>query len=273
MARRFTGMDRFPHDIRKAYGGGLPVIVQKELDAPLKLRKPSRVGVQFMGDLFHESVTSEQIAAVFGVMAACPQHTFFVLTKRSQRMFEWFEWVDKREKDGRNLFPYDDNGWRIRQMLNCCVSNNGVNPPVHHGGPWPLPNVWLGVSVENQKTADERIPALLRTPAAKLFVSCEPLLGPVDFHLDAEKAGDPEWCFINALTGRQDDMGRPCPDVPHLDWVIAGSETGPGARPCNPNWIRSIRDQCKDACVPFFLKQVNAHGDRDLDGRMHEETG
>ena len=125
---------------------------------------------------------------------------------------------------------------------------------------FPLPNVWLGVSTENQETANERIPLLLQTPAAVRFVSAEPLLGPIDFtHLDADAAGSREFCQINALTGRQTDMGRPCADLPsRLDWIIVGGESGPGARGCHVSWIRSIVNQCREAKVACFVKQLGA---------------
>ena len=199
-----------------AYQGGDPYLNTKELSAPLRLRNPARIGVEFMGDLFHESITNEQIAAAFGVMAACPQHTFMILTKRFARMVKW-------------------------------TSTNAVPA-----------NVWLGVSVEDQATADKRIPWLLKTPAAKRFVSIEPMLGPVDLNKRE--------CLIDKTRFKL-TIGN------YLDWVIAGAETGPGARPCDPDWLRSIRDQCAAAGVPFFLKQINARGDRELDGRMHEEIG
>jgi protein gp37 len=131
-----------------------------------------------MSDLFHEKLTNEEIAAVFGVMAACPQHTFQVLTKRAKRMREWFEWA---RATGRRP---------ARARLRAARRWPGPTADRARGGrylqqsatdvSWPLPNVWLGVSVENQDAADERIPELLRTPAAVRFLSCEPLLGPVD---------------------------------------------------------------------------------------------
>lgn len=146
----------------RAYWTGKVGFDAKALVEPLKWRKPQRVFVNSMSDLFHDGLTNEQIAAIFGVMAACPQHTFIVLTKRVKRMREWFEWVEKRGEDGKSLFPGDDREdqeWRIWQMLNVAAHRSGAEKmPNHHGGAWPLPNVWLGVSVENQAAADERIP-------------------------------------------------------------------------------------------------------------------
>ncbi len=130
--------------------------------------------------------------------------------------------------------------------------------PADWGCGWP--HVWLGTSCENQETAARRIPSLLRAPAAVRFLSCEPLLGPINLrHLDVDAASDQEWCQIDALTGRHTDMARPCPTVPHVDWVIVGGESGPGARPCDVGWIRSIVEQCKAAGVACFMKQVGRY--------------
>lgn len=116
-------------------------------------------------------------------------------------------------------------------------------------------NVWLGTTVENQIEANRRIPQLLKIPAAIRFLSCEPLLGPLDLRYLDVGPTDPTWCQIDALTGQHSDMGRPCKKVPTLDWIIAGGESGPVARPTHPAWLRNLRDQCEDAKVPFFLKQ------------------
>ena len=121
---------------------------------------------------------------------------------------------------------------------------------------WPLPNVWLGVSAEDQATADERIPILLDTPAAVRFVSYEPALGPVDFTsirnagMIFSNRGQVSLEPVNVLTGKTGSM-----EIPSLDWVIAGGESGPNARPSNPEWFRLLRDQCAAAGVPYFFKQ------------------
>lgn len=123
----------------------------------------------------------------------------------------------------------------------------------------PPANVWVGATVVNQAEADRDVPKLLAVPARVRFLSIEPMLGPINLkHMDVERAGHREWCCINALTGEQTDMGRPCPDVPRLHWVIAGGESGPHARPMHPDWVRSLRDQCAAADVPFLFKQ---HGE------------
>lgn len=202
---------------------------EKALFAPLKRKKPTMYFVNSMSDLFHESVPVEQIAQVYNVMAECPQHTFQILTKRSERM---------------------------RQVMNGPKSHDLWNSKLWHKS--VLPNVWLGTSVEDQKRADERIPDLLATPAAVRWLSMEPLLGPVDLR-EINCSQKPElagFYWINPLTGENDDMCRPCRDVPSLNWIVVGGESGPGAREFDPEWARQIRDQCSYAGVPFFMKQM-----------------
>ncbi len=206
----------------------------ERLEQPLRWRKPRRVFVNSMSDLFHEDVPDEFILDVFTIMAIASSHTFQVLTKRPRRMLDFLEKHD------------------VEDIYNQWYSFDGGPREVYS---WPLHNVWLGISCEDQATADERIPLLLQTPAAVRFLSCEPLLGAIRLdHIDADAAGH-DWCQVNALTGRHTDMARPCPDVPSINWVIAGGESGPHARPMHPDWVRSLRDQCVTAGVPFFLKQ------------------
>ena len=256
VAARFSGPGQ-PYEglvrLSKTLDGVKPIgwngtvrMVAEHLADPLRWKKPRRVFVNSMSDLFHESLTNEQIAAVFGVMAAAPRHTYQVLTKRAKRMREWFAWLLAGE---------------VSPSGKCYAAASGA---VDFGTwwrtvpqTWPLPNVWIGVSVENQAAADERIPELLATPAAVRWISAEPLIGPVRLdHMDVERAGNKDWCQIDALTGRHTDMGRPCPDVPRLSWVVAGCESGPGARPCDVAWLRSLRDQCAKAGVAYFVKQA-----------------
>jgi protein gp37 len=259
------------------------------LTGPLCWRKPSRVFVNSMGDLFHESVPDDWIDRVFAVMALAPEHTFQVLTKRSARMWEYIS--TRAELDeGRHA----DEPARI--AMTALASTRGLRemeralesiPLGKFGGkfgahvPWPLPNVWLGVSCEDQTRADERIPDLLATPAAVRFVSAEPLLGAIDL----TKIDLRDDCFVNALAGDyylpivQSD-GSVINTVvetgsgARIDWVIVGGESGPGARPMHPDWARSIRDQCANAGVPFFFKQwggvSKARAGRLLDGRTHD---
>lgn len=211
IAHRFAGTAQFPN--------GFGVTLRPErLGDPLKWRKPQRVFVNSMSDLFHAGIPDEFIAKVFGVMAHAEQHTFQVLTKRPGRM--------------RSLLRSD----AFRELVFKSVD---VELPDVMGDGWPIPNVWLGVSAENQKWADVRIPVLLDTPAAVRFVSAEPLLGPIDMQVWLED--DPEKY-----------------DVPALDWLIVGGESGPGARPMHPDWVRTLRDQCVEADVAFLFKQWGA---------------
>lgn len=186
------------------------------LEQPLRMRKGRRIFVNSMSDLFHEDVPTEFIADVFGVMAAARQHTFQVLTKRPERM--------------RALLA--DPGFR-EAVENCMALYSGERLT------WPLRNLWLGVSVEDQPTADERIPLLLRTLAEMRFISAEPLLGPID--LDRTLTSPAPGGRISRWFA--------------LDLVIAGGESGPRARPSHPDWLRSLRDQCKAAGKAFFFKQ------------------
>lgn len=199
------------------------------LDQPLWWRRPRRIFVCAHGDLFHESVPDEWIDQVFAVMALAPQHTFQVLTKRPERMRAY---LANAEMEIRDSVKYD---------------------PAAETLSWPLPNVWLGVSVEDQAAADERIPLLLATPAAVRWVSAEPLLGPVD--LRRYFFGHcPEHDFPGGFCVQRHHAG-----VQHLHWVVAGGESGTGARPMHPDWARSLRDQCAEAGVPFLFKQWGAH--------------
>jgi protein gp37 len=241
-------------------------MVPEHLGDPMRWKRPRRIFVNSMSDLFHEGLTNEQIAAVFGVMAAAPRHTFQVLTKRARRMREWFAWIAAQRTRLLTIPVSPRLVCRSHAAAFVPTMTLGTEPQPRQ---WPLPNVWLGVSVEDQAAADERIPELLRTPAAVRFLSCEPLLGPVNLrHLDDDAAGG-AWCQVDGLTGNQTDMGRPCPPVgARVDWVIAGCESGPGARPCGVEWLRSLRWQCAAARVPFFLKQASQPGSEAVGGPL-----
>lgn len=244
---------------------GRIAVNEKALLEPLRRAKPTMYFVNSMSDLFHESVPDELIDRVFAVMALCPQHTFQVLTKRSPRMRDYLSNLLAMDPDDR-LGRFDQIACDLTQSP-CAI---GPFEDLEEEAGWPLRNVWLGVSVEDQKRADERIPDLLNTPAAIRFLSCEPLLGPVDLTrtcIVPRVPGSPRaGIHIDALGGRyvesgmpyigQWDISRPYPaDAPalSLDWVIAGGENGP--RPMHPDWARSLRDQCAAAGVPFFFKQ------------------
>ena len=251
VAARFSGpglpYEGLIHPNTRGWNGKIR-LVPEVLPAPLGWKKPRRVFVNSMSDLFHESVPDSYIAAVFAVMAATPQHTYQILTKRPERMLVWLTvWM----KD--SAYP------KMHEGLKGAIGYHHPRRPAITNGPWPLANVWLGVSVENQSTADERIPLLLKCPAAVRWLSCEPLLGPLDLqrmHLIPHNAP------VNALApgGCVQHAPGHCLGAcewrwPGIDWVVAGGESGTGARPMHPDWALSVRDQCAAAAVPFFFKQ------------------
>lgn len=280
-AERWEGIQGHPYEL-----GFKPRLVPDKLGDPMSWRAPRRVFVNSMSDLFLDEVPNEYIAAVFGVMAACPQHTFQVLTKRAERMRQWFEWAEKRGNDGLSMFPDDPLAWRIGQMLAWTLRKtagiDGQRPGTRTSGwkdfdprrqPWPLPNVWMGVSVEDQKAADERIPELLATPAAVRFLSCEPLLGPVvlreswllgAFDRCPDETDDEDTDACNGCAGHTGPGGDHCGAVrgPRLSWVIVGSESGNGARPMQIEWARDIVEQCVSTHVAVFTKQIANAKDR-----------
>lgn len=393
MAHRFSGKGQ-PYEglTRLTSNGpawtGRARFVPEMLAAPLHWRKPARIFVNSMGDLFHDDITNEQITAVFGVMAACPQHTFIVLTKRPERMLEWFKWA--REMGDRYTCNAEEDRteegirWATASMCNGQATKalNWQSDSSHEHlsdrgigkWTWPLPNVWLGVSCENQATADFRIPLLFETPAAVRVLSIEPMLGPVDLRGWGEAAPSKpgkEWNNVtwdnyvwedwipvelrklitdfwsdsygrspeswlkdhviqmvprtgarvtfgrdgdswlttdkmaaDGVTGRYvhlwNNIGRVVANDgsvhctaggygsgwlskwydrgdyrAKLHSVIVGCESGPGSRPMDLDWVRSIRDQCEAAKVPFFFKQAVTDGRIEsfplLDGRMHVE--
>lgn len=224
---------------------------------PLTWKKPRRIFVNSMSDLFHENCPEHWIERVFAVMAMSQQHTYQILTKRPERMAEimstpyckrsvWRTMADKIVER-----PGGGRGWCADQDL----AKQVENPP--DNWTWPLPNVWLGTSVENQATANERIPHLLKTPAAVRFLSCEPLLGAVDLNDFSRTPGAAK----DEITEEDDALGAPLGGVNGIDWVIVGGESGQGARPMHPDWVRSLRDQCQSAAVPFFFKQWGNYAD------------
>lgn len=253
-------------------GPGFGVAVHPDaLTLPLRWRRPRLVFVNSMSDLFHPRVPDEFIARVFAVMAATPQHTYQILTKRPARMRSFLRDECKCHPAGAHLLSA--MSWAATQhnpehVPGLTIAAVAAGSRGYTFGR-PLQNVWLGVSVENQEQADRRIPALLDTPAAVRWVSAEPLLGPVDLGI-----GDPH-------RGHESDdvHGHPhpricltcSPDEDHevvffrrepgghgIDWVVAGGESGARARPMHPDWPRSLRDQCVQAGVPFLFKQHGA---------------
>jgi protein gp37 len=219
---------------------------------PLSWTKPRRIFWNAHGDTFHPNVPWEWTAKVMAAAFLSPQHIHMILTKRADRMNAWF---DTLATEG-----YAEDFSAIIEDL---AESAGIECDYPE---WTLPldNVWLGVSVEDQTRADERIPDLLDTPAAVRFLSCEPLLGPVDLTdltLRVRPEEEPSGLAgLDALTGVHWDAHDTIVGIygnpdPRIDWVIAGGESGPGARPMHPDWARSLRDQCADADVPFHFKQ------------------
>lgn len=228
MAKRLKGMGqaKYQNDGNPTTSGpGFGLTVHPDtLTTPYQWRKPQRVFVNSMSDLFHARVPVDFITDVWATMQGTPQHTYQILTKRPERLA------------------------RVLAKVHAALGLDA-----------PLPNVWLGTSVENQKYADQRIPHLLRAPAAVRFLSCEPLLGPVKIP------------FFEEVDGCTCAGGAPWPHEPHcglepgpawgeLHWVIVGGESGPGARAMHPKWARDLRDQCNAAGVPYFFKQWGAWG-------------
>jgi protein gp37 len=216
----------------------------KVLLDPIKWKRPRKIFVCAHGDLFHDSVPDEWIDKVFAVMALAPQHQFQVLTKRSKRMREYINAFDQRP---------DAFGEALALVTRAAGLQLADGLAVIEDMHWPLPNVWLGVSVEDQTRADERIPDLLATPAAVRWISAEPLLGMVDMRWAMSHPLDIAAGFLK--------RGRFSPGLETLrpiDWVVGGGESGPGSRPMHPAWIRSIRDHCQGTGTQFLFKQWGA---------------
>lgn len=269
----------YAETLNKRLGTGLPFkpghrsdieifLDPQMLLAPLKWKKSRMIFVCSMTDLFADFVPDEWIDAEFAIMALTPHHTYQVLTKRAERMRDY---LSRKDVAARWVMA----ACQIAKIKSCY----DVASPVKAAG-WQakgLPNVWLGISTERQKEADERIPLLLDTPAAVRFVSAEPLLGPLDLSricIMPQKPGSIRaGIHLNALTGRYCESGMPylgdwdingpCPppsEQRRLDWVITGGESGPNARPSHPQWFRDIRDACEAAGVAFFFKQWGTWG-------------
>ena len=241
MAQRLRGRCGYPADEPFRV-----TLHEDKLNEPLRMWKPARVFVASMGDLFHEDVPDEFIDKVFAVMALAPWHSFLVLTKRPERMRLYAlraagrVWNLARDMilSGFNGSPLPAYEWKGGEHAMKCDDD------------WPLPNVWAGVTAENQARADERIPVLLQTPAAVRFVSVEPMLGLTDLrHLHYQGITE-----IDALAGTHGLIRPHGGKCAKLGWVVCGGETGPGARPMRPDWVRGLRDQCQAAGVPFHFK-------------------
>lgn len=252
---------------------GLVKFHREHLAQPLQWKEPRRIFVNSLSDTFFETVPFEMIAAAFGVMASAPQHTFQVLTKRPERMIEFFEWL----KDEAKICDRSENHLCVvyaEKYLGIIDTTDEYRNENHRyadktnrawtRGEWPVPNVWLGVSVEDQKSADARIPLLLKVPAAVRFLSCEPMLEAIDLKLpepmlshcpEVEEVGEVEAC-AGCPSG-----GPDCPGVfesrSGIHWVICGGESGENYRSMEQDWAISLKDQCVAAKVAFFFKQAS----------------
>jgi len=226
---------------------------------PLKRKKPTTYFVNSMGDLFHEDVPDEWIDLTLAVGALCPQHTLQILTKRAKRMHAYMTTPDRKKIIAERVMDISNRlaalgGHQARIKLDhfsACFAGSG-----------PFKNIWLGVSTERQQEADERIPLLLQTPAAIRFISAEPLLGPIDVtklpfpkSCECEQHAPTLDAFNAAVFCEGCCEGPEAMDLGKLSWIIVGGESGPDARPMSIQWARELRDQCKEAEVPFFFKQ------------------
>ncbi|MGY1548318.1 DUF5131 family protein [Streptomyces sp. MN6] len=221
-------------------------LLDDRLDKPYRWKKPRRVFVNSTSDLFHDQVPDLYLTRIFEVMEANPQHTFMILTKRHARMRSFL----KRRHQQRLDYAAKWNNHPDEGKRNCPAARDARARAV------PPANIWVGVSVENQEWANTRIPVLLDTPAAVRFLSCEPLLGPVDLKQAVRVMGSERG---HGLTASFVHAGGCCERKFHgIDWVIVGGESGPRARPMHVDWARSLRDQCAGAGIPFFFKQ---HGE------------
>lgn len=236
MAKRLAGRYGYPADEPFTPGNWRGSRINKKtgdmiISDPRYWKKPRKVFVCSMGDLFHDAVHRDSILRVFLSIFQHPKHQFLILTKRPDRM---------RSLVSAWLQP----ALRLATYLKVEI-------------PWPLPNVWLGVTAENQEQADKRIPVLLDTQAAVRFVSVEPMLGPIDMRFTRENYSH---CASYSVPGEH--LG--------LDWVICGGETGPGARPMNVEWVLDLQEQCKSVGIPFFFKKW---GVRDKSGHPYNADG
>lgn len=239
-----------PGGRREARWTGRVDFVPHMLEQPLRWRWRRRIFVNSMSDLFHESIPDDWIDRIFAVMALAPRHTFQLLTKRPERMLRYMTnpatpgllaraLIDGYLLGGDSVSPHATGAhWPVRSIGDIdCPDDVGMKQ-------WPLPNVWLGVSVEDQATADERIPLLLSAPAAVRWISAEPLLEAVD---------------LESLPDGSVPTGKT------LDWVVVGGESGPDARPFDLDWARSLVDQCQAAGVAVFVKQLGSRPVREAD--------
>jgi len=255
MAARFSGAGRPYEGLAKMTKSGPRwtgkiMTVDAKLDTPLGWTKPRCIFVNSMSDLFHEDVPFSYIDKVFATMALTPRHIYIILTKRPERLLEYDQSRGQYDYEEIPDDWYDEAGLMARKH-----KIEWVEPTR------PLPNVWVGVSCENQETADERIPLLLKYSCAVRFVSLEPILEYVDLdeYLLIEHPRDYGYTY----EGVWDSDGQVASHK--IGWVVVGGESGPGARPCEVEWIEQVRDDCMGT-VPLFIKQLGARATL-LDGK------
>lgn len=226
-------------------GPGFGLAVHPDvLPGPLRWRKPRTVFVNSMSDLGHGWVPREFVARVFAVMAATPEHTYQILSKRPERLARMLT-------DECHCGAGHRPGEHFRSEMEWAATPHsptyvpGLMPGLYHRSEWPLPNVWIGTSIESNDYT-RRASRLRETPAAVRFISAEPLLGPL-----------------------------PSLDLTGIRWLIAGGESGPGARPMRASWVRDLRDRCAESGTAFFFKQWGGRtpkaGGRELDGRTWDQ--
>jgi protein gp37 len=221
---------------------GKITLAPDRLDQPLRWQRPRMIFVNSLSDVFHKDVPFEFVAAMFGVMGLAQDHTFQILTKRHERMVEFYEWMVTASAK-RNMTPFQFC-LRVMEKKAPDITIPGELYQGHVALNWPLDNVWMGVSVEDQERCEERIPYLQQVPAAVRFLSMEPMVGEVN---DLDLAG--------------------------IHWVILGGESGPGSRPMNPEWVRYVRDRCDEEGVPFFMKQWGQHDADGIKAKSKKDNG
>lgn len=246
-AHRFEGSLPYLRGLTTPEGkwNGTVIMRQDQLDLPLKTKKPTVWFVAERSDLFHPAVTDEYLDRIFAVMAMSPQHTFMVLTKRPERMRDYFSgWVGG-SREVKTSSPNIMGELRL-----------------------PFPNLWIGVTAENQEQADKRIPFLLQTRAEHRFVSIEPLLSGIEI---SPYFWPQRLWMRNQVAFAEKAHEYPDCMVPMLDWVICGGESGRNARPVHPDWLRTLRDQCAAVGVPFFFKQWGEWAPREIALKVYGE--
>lgn len=258
-------------------------IIAKHLLDPLRWRGPRKIFVASVSDPFHQKLSNEVIAAGFGIMAVGWWHTYQSLTKRAKRKAEWFAWIAKDaasagvsivERCLQHAVDLVDKLIPKQLALlekRIAAFREASEAEGSELGRWPLDNYWAGVSAEHQPAWDERVPELLKVPAVVRFVSVEPMIGPVVADL-RHFVGQGAIASFRSAGGR-DGSGLPShlQPPPAINWIIAGCESGPGARACDVEWLRALRDQCAKFGVAFFLKQAEESTDCG-DDRLLEPT-